>query len=1351
MSVYQAVAQPANDNFASATPVNGIMNGCSANAAYTTVSATADQAKGSCAANGPNYNVWFQFTATATTFIDVQLTTGGAAGTNQYTFLTLWNAGLTELACTPYVGQQYGNYELSYLGLTNGATYYISVDNYTGAGYQGTFKLCLSDVVNYNFKQGAQDVTGLINTCSANAAYTTVGASPDQLKGSCAANGPNYNVWFKFTATATTFMDVQVITGGAAGTNQYTFLTLWDAALTELACSPYVGQQYGTQQASYFGLTPGATYYISVDNYVGAGYAGSFKLCLSDVVTFDYKAGALDVTSLINTCSANAAYTTIGASGDTPKGSCAPNGPNYNVWFKFTASATGFIDVQVNTGGAAGTNQYTFLSLWNSTITGDYSCSAYVGQQYGNYRASYLGLTPGVTYYISVDNYAGAGYRGSFQLCLSDVVTYNFKQGAQDVTGLINTCSANAAYTTVGASPDQLKGSCAANGPNYNVWFKFTATATTFMDVQVITGGAAGTNQYTFLTLWDAALTELACSPYVGQQYGTQQASYFGLTPGATYYISVDNYVGAGYAGSFKLCLSDIVDYNFYQGANLVTNLNNWCSADAAYTTVAATKDKNSGSCWNSVGGSNRWFTFVAVTPNATIQLKTGGSEGTLQYPYLALWQANGTTEIACATYSSQYSDLSISTAALVVGNTYYVSVDNYTGAGYQGTFKFCVNNIGTIYYSRASAPWANANTWSTVGYGGVAAASFPNAGDIANIQGNDITISAAQQVAEINMDVTNANTSLAVSTGLLTVNGALTMNNPGNNLTGSILLQANGSLFVNDVLSFSRSGGNAAFGMTINSGSVATINKDINWSSSAGTTVDNLLTVNGTGTVTVNRDVNLTSTGGRLIKLQFNNTSVFTVKRDVNFTANAAGLETIELNNTAQMKIARNFVRGGTPFGSLACNGTSTVEYNGVIYLQTFAPSAGSGGDGFTYQNVIVNNTHVFVPQITMGGAVTVNGNLTLTSGVISSTATNILNLKNASATTVGSTSSFIDGPMTYEVASSVANTIRNFPIGKSGTYRPASLSVTHSDNASVIYTAEHMNASASALGYTLPPTVDRVSGLRYWQIDRQAVANLTSATVTLYYGIGTSDGVLDFANLTVVKNVGVGSTWFDAGGTATGNGSGSITSLPFTSFCKMTLGDRNGGGNPLPINLVSFTGQFNGQSVVLNWKTASELRNDYFLVERSKDGIEFEVVMKVKGAGTKGTATLYKEQDEHPLNGNSYYRLKQVDFGGKSSYSHIVFVNSKHVADQTVIVYPNPGDGNLVNINLNGFDSGEEVMISIIDLYGKGVFKQIIQTEVNGEFNNPIGFNNKLASGLYLLVVTSKNVSHTYKMIVK
>ncbi|CAN5463972.1 hypothetical protein BH09BAC3_BH09BAC3_15990 [soil metagenome] len=969
----------------------------------------------------------------------------------------------------------------------------------------------------------------------------------------------------------------------------------------------------------------------------------------------------------------------------------------------------------------------------------------------GTMETSYLGLTPGVTYYISVDNYVGVGYRGTFSLCLSDVVDYDFKIGAADVTSLINGCSANAAYSTIGASADQAAGSCAPNGPNYNRWFKFTATASTYIDIQMKNGGAFGTMTYGWVTLWNGAGTQLACSQYNSLSSGTMETDFFGLTPGVTYYISVDNYVGLGYRGTFTLCLTDVPDYNYYEGATLLTNLNNWCSANATYSTVSATGDKSKGSCWNNGPNTNRWFKFVAITPNVTIQMQTGGAAGTLQYGYMALWQSNGTTQIACTQYVAQYSNLSISVASLVVGNTYYVSVDNYVGAGYTGTFKLCINNIGNTYYSRASAAWNVATTWSTIGYGGAAAASFPGTGDVALIQGYAINVSANQQVGQVDMDVAVANTSLTVDNASLTVNGLASMNNAGTNFNGAITIQNNGTMFVNDVLNLGRAGGNQSFGITVATGSSLTINKNFNWTMSAGSAFNNLLTVNGTGAVTVNRDVNLNSTGGPLTKLQFNNTSLFTVLRDINFTANAGGLQAIELNNTAKLKIARNMVRGATPFGSLTSLNSSVVEFNGTTNAQIIGGDAGSGGDSFSYMNVILNNTTLFTPQLSLGGATTINGDLTMTAGIVTTTAGNILNLKNATNTTIGSTACFVTGPMTYEVASSTANTVRNFPVGKSTSYRPLVLTVTHSTASSVIYTVEEFNTSAATLGYTLAPTTDRVSGLRYWRVTSSNQTNLTSAFVTLYYGYGTSDGVPFPANLTVVKNVGVGTTWVDIGKVSATAEPGNIVSGTFTTFCDFTLANLNGGGNPLPISLKSFEAHPSGNAVVLKWSTASELNNDYFTVERSKQGSEFTEVLKVKGAGTKPNSSEYSAIDEHPIKGTSYYRLRQTDYDGVSTLSKIVAVTTDPFAGTILILYPNPTEASNLNLKLSGFEENEELMVTFIDGSGRTHWSSILHVDATGEFSKAIKPPNSLAAGLYIVVVDSKNGTLRSKVIIK
>ncbi len=96
------------------------------------------------------------------------------------------------------------------------------------------------------------------------------------------------------------------------------------------------------------------------------------------------------------------------------------------------------------------------------------------------------------------------------------------------------------------------------------------------------------------------------------------------------------------------------------------------------------------------------------------------------------------------------------------------------------------------------------------------------------------------------------------------------------------------------------------------------------------------------------------------------------------------------------------------------------------------------------------------------------------------------------------------------------------------------------------------------------------------------------------------------------------------------------------------------------LPIELSAFKASLtdNNRSTLLSFSTATELRNAYFLIERSADGLRFEPIGQVTGAGTSTVQHDYTYTDEHPLKGLNFYRLKQVDVDGQFSYSPVVSV---------------------------------------------------------------------------------------------
>ena len=102
------------------------------------------------------------------------------------------------------------------------------------------------------------------------------------------------------------------------------------------------------------------------------------------------------------------------------------------------------------------------------------------------------------------------------------------------------------------------------------------------------------------------------------------------------------------------------------------------------------------------------------------------------------------------------------------------------------------------------------------------------------------------------------------------------------------------------------------------------------------------------------------------------------------------------------------------------------------------------------------------------------------------------------------------------------------------------------------------------------------------------------------------------------------------------------------------------------LPVELTKFTAQQIGESITLNWETATELDNDYFAIERSVDGENFESIAQILGAGTSIVPQYYEFVDKNPTAATLYYRLKQVDLDGKFAYSEMVTVIYKKRINQ-------------------------------------------------------------------------------------
>ncbi len=111
------------------------------------------------------------------------------------------------------------------------------------------------------------------------------------------------------------------------------------------------------------------------------------------------------------------------------------------------------------------------------------------------------------------------------------------------------------------------------------------------------------------------------------------------------------------------------------------------------------------------------------------------------------------------------------------------------------------------------------------------------------------------------------------------------------------------------------------------------------------------------------------------------------------------------------------------------------------------------------------------------------------------------------------------------------------------------------------------------------------------------------------------------------------------------------------------------------LPITLASFSGSSDKEKVQLKWATSAEINNDHFEVERSASGDAFQTVTVVQGAGTSNIIHQYSVDDYSPVAGTNYYRIKQVDFDGKYTYSEMIsVVNENLQQDCKMSIRPNP-----------------------------------------------------------------------------
>jgi hypothetical protein len=279
-------------------------------------------------------------------------------------------------------------------------------------------------------------------------------------------------------------------------------------------------------------------------------------------------------------------------------------------------------------------------------------------------------------------------------------------------------------------------------------------------------------------------------------------------------------------------------------------------------------------------------------------------------------------------------------------------------------------------------------------------------------------------------------------------------------------------------------------------------------------------------------------------------------------------------------------------------------------------------------------------------------------------------------------------------------------------------------------------ITTSSKAMGETVikrrHQRAEELNGVyRIFDVTPQFNGNLNLSLEFQYFTTEVEDLSLQ-STFAIYRSTDSGGSWNEEGGFNIIDDKTVIISN-WNEFSWITLAPSK--GSPLPVELLDFKATSIGRHVQLDWTTVTEINNEGFEVERSADGLYFEMIGWVEGNGNSTVMHQYQFTDEEPFEGVNYYRLRQVDFDNRFAYSKIVsvVVSERKANALEVNMYPNPATG-ILNIDLVNF-KGKEAQIRVFSIDGRMVFNHNIIAGENKKTVDVSGFS----TGTYLIQIQS------------
>lgn len=418
--------------------------------------------------------------------------------------------------------------------------------------------------------------------------------------------------------------------------------------------------------------------------------------------------------------------------------------------------------------------------------------------------------------------------------------------------------------------------------------------------------------------------------------------------------------------------------------------------------------------------------------------------------------------------------------------------------------------------------------------------------------------------------------------------------------------------------------------------------------------------------------------------------------------------------DSRAVLEICGNFTHAGivstTALGQISFTGSSAQSY-----LNT--------GTGDLNSVLIDNSTGVTISSGDMN--IGNSGILTLSSGLLN-TGTNKVFVKNNSTSSINGhgTQSYINGNLKRNVNSTGSY---DFPVGTSSYYEYSNINL-NSSTGLTDFTAFFSTTGLGTVNTTMyinnvTETINSLLDYGFWTITPNAGMSAINYDITITERGHTNGGNPTTVH-TIVKRTTAGPGPWNAYGwdlcschensTQSGTGTNPVTAKlsNMTSFSDFAIGKKTSMPWALPTELISFQTICENNFIKCLWSTASEINNNYFILEHSYDGLMWERIATIKGAGNSNEIIPYTFYDKQSNTGVNYYKLLQQDVDGKIKEigKSTSTCNNSPI---TIIIFPNPASS-VLNVILNNYFEDKGI-ITIYDQIGKKIMSIPVTTSTD------------------------------------